>query len=313
MRYNHLDMLPEKAFQPVGKRMTLEGGGGKDGGGGSVEVPPFKPWAVATPVGGTTIGKNKVTANLSPELQNFYNMYLAGAQTAMPTAQAQTFGTDVSNLGEQIAREAAAMSVPDLTSNYLAKQQALLAPGRAAEETRLADTLFKQGRTGAAVGMEGGYVNPEQFALLQAREQQNAQLALQAEDRARQIQNAQAQQGITLFGLGEQLKTVPYGTSAQILGYGTNLASLLNPNIAYGMQAGQAAQQSAIAQAQMQAQQQSNSKGLLGGLASAGAQLGSAYMTGGRSLFPSIGGFGGGGQAGGTGINLGGSYTPSWY
>jgi len=28
MRYNHLDMLPEKAFSPVGKRMTLEGGGG---------------------------------------------------------------------------------------------------------------------------------------------------------------------------------------------------------------------------------------------------------------------------------------------
>jgi hypothetical protein len=33
MRYNHFDMLPEKAFQPVGKRMTLEGGG--SGGGGS--------------------------------------------------------------------------------------------------------------------------------------------------------------------------------------------------------------------------------------------------------------------------------------
>jgi hypothetical protein len=33
MRYNHLDMLPEKAFQRVGKRMTLEGGG--SGGGGS--------------------------------------------------------------------------------------------------------------------------------------------------------------------------------------------------------------------------------------------------------------------------------------
>lgn len=28
MRYTHFDMLPEKAFQPVGKRMTLEGGGG---------------------------------------------------------------------------------------------------------------------------------------------------------------------------------------------------------------------------------------------------------------------------------------------
>jgi hypothetical protein len=31
MRYNHLDMLPAKAFSPVGKRMTLEGGGGGRG------------------------------------------------------------------------------------------------------------------------------------------------------------------------------------------------------------------------------------------------------------------------------------------
>jgi hypothetical protein len=31
MKYNHLDMLPELAFQPVGKRMTLEGGGGGGG------------------------------------------------------------------------------------------------------------------------------------------------------------------------------------------------------------------------------------------------------------------------------------------
>ena len=35
MRYNHLDMLPEMAFQPVGKRMTLEGGGGKSKGASS--------------------------------------------------------------------------------------------------------------------------------------------------------------------------------------------------------------------------------------------------------------------------------------
>jgi hypothetical protein len=29
MRYNHFTMLPEEAFKPVGKRMTLEGGGGQ--------------------------------------------------------------------------------------------------------------------------------------------------------------------------------------------------------------------------------------------------------------------------------------------
>lgn len=28
MQYNHFDMLPEMAFKPIGKRMTLEGGGG---------------------------------------------------------------------------------------------------------------------------------------------------------------------------------------------------------------------------------------------------------------------------------------------
>ena len=272
--------------------LTLYGGGGKDGGGGGAEVPPFKPWSVATPLGGTTIKGQKVTANLSPELKQFYDLYLSGAREAMPTQQAQLFGSDVSSFGEQIAREASAMSVPDLASNYLAKQQALLAPGRAQEEARLADTLFKQGRTGAAIGYGDGYVNPEQFALLKAREEQNAMMGLQAEDRARAIQNAQMQQGISLFGLGEQLKTVPYGTSAQILNYGVGLSNSLLPNIAYGMQAGQAAQQGAIAQAQMQAQQQGNSKGLLGGLASAGAQLGAAYMTGGGSLF------GGGASAG---------------
>ena len=33
MRYNHFDMLPERAFLKVGGRITLEGGG--SGGGGS--------------------------------------------------------------------------------------------------------------------------------------------------------------------------------------------------------------------------------------------------------------------------------------
>ena len=38
MRYNHLDMLPDKAFRPVGKHMTLEGGGGSKGGGSSTNT-----------------------------------------------------------------------------------------------------------------------------------------------------------------------------------------------------------------------------------------------------------------------------------
>ena len=45
MRYNHMDMLPEMAFKPMGKRMTLEGGGGKGkkGGGESTTTQSIDP------------------------------------------------------------------------------------------------------------------------------------------------------------------------------------------------------------------------------------------------------------------------------
>ena len=42
MRYNHLEMLPEMAFKPIGKRMTLEGGG-KGGGGESTTTQGIDP------------------------------------------------------------------------------------------------------------------------------------------------------------------------------------------------------------------------------------------------------------------------------
>jgi hypothetical protein len=41
MRYDHFTMLPERAFQPIAGRMTLEGGGG--GKGGKAPPPPAPP------------------------------------------------------------------------------------------------------------------------------------------------------------------------------------------------------------------------------------------------------------------------------
>jgi hypothetical protein len=47
MKYNHIDMLPEQAFRPVGKKMTFEGGGGSSGSSKTVsEIPEeLKPLA----------------------------------------------------------------------------------------------------------------------------------------------------------------------------------------------------------------------------------------------------------------------------
>ena len=59
MRYNHFSMLPEKAFTPVGKRMTLEGG---DGGS-------------AAPVSSTTN-----TSNISPFMEPYVTNMLNAAQ-----------------------------------------------------------------------------------------------------------------------------------------------------------------------------------------------------------------------------------------
>ena len=41
MRYDHLGMLPDNAFKPMGKRMTLEGGGKGGGGGGSTTATTY--------------------------------------------------------------------------------------------------------------------------------------------------------------------------------------------------------------------------------------------------------------------------------
>lgn len=81
MRYNHLDMLPEKAFSPVGKRMTLEGGGG-GGGGKSTSTQGIDP-AV----------KPYITYGLS-EAQKLYQSntpeYYPNQTYISPSAQTQT-------------------------------------------------------------------------------------------------------------------------------------------------------------------------------------------------------------------------------
>jgi len=59
MRYNHIDMLPELAFQPIGKRMTFEGGGKSK----SPKIPDMTKAAEATAEGNIEAARIAAKAN----------------------------------------------------------------------------------------------------------------------------------------------------------------------------------------------------------------------------------------------------------
>lgn len=95
MRYNHLDMLPEKAFQPIGKRMTLEGGGK----GGSPAPAPSSQTVTNTsipeyarPYVETMLGKTEALTNIN---QNPYKTYGGQRIAGFSPLQQQAF----SNVG----------------------------------------------------------------------------------------------------------------------------------------------------------------------------------------------------------------------
>lgn len=92
MRYNHLDMLPEKAFQPIGKRMTLEGGGK---GGGSAPAPSSQTVTntsipeYARPYVETMLGKTEALTDIN---QNPYQTYGGQRIAEFSPMQQQAFG-----------------------------------------------------------------------------------------------------------------------------------------------------------------------------------------------------------------------------
>jgi hypothetical protein len=188
-------------------------------------APGFTPYGVTTGFGTSTFDNKGQTAGytLTPEMQAFRDQYYSGARAAMPSAEQTAYGQQVSNYGKGLFGQATAMDTNAMTQDYLARQLALLEPSRAAESSRLNDLQFSRGTLGAGVGMGQGYVNPQQYAQAMAREQQNAQLGLDAESRAREIQNSQFQQAGALYGLGQSYLTDPYSTANTLFGYGANI------------------------------------------------------------------------------------------
>jgi hypothetical protein len=183
-------------------------------------------------------------------MQAFRDRYYAGATAALPSAEQTAYAQQVSDYGKGLFGRATAMDTEAMTQDYFNKNLRLLEPARAQESSRLNDLQFGRGTLGTGIGMGEGYVNPQQFALASAREQQNAALALSAEDRARAIQGEDLQRAGALYGLGQSYLTDPYTTANTLMGYGTGIENLgantmaqgLNTGISVGQISNQAAQ-----------------------------------------------------------------------
>lgn len=144
-------------------------------------------------------------------------------------AQAQQAGINAAgqglfNLGQQYV----AQTPQAAAQQYMAQQQQLLAPGREQQLAQLTNQQQQQGRLGLATGATTeGYMagaqglqaaNPQMAALYNARAQQDAQLAAQAQQAGQQ----QVQFGQGLMTGGLNLQGQGYGLQTQALAPYTN-------------------------------------------------------------------------------------------
>lgn len=184
----------------------------------------FNPYGMTTNFGTSTFSGGQGGYKLSPELQAISNrlMGYTGAYDPTQVAQAaQPLYSGASGLFQRGA-EYLGQSPEQVSAKYMADQQALLQPSRAADFARLQTTNFGRGTGGLGVqtGTGGAPANPLAQALFNAQGRQDLQLASQADQAA--IDRAKVAAGF--FGTGgELLGQVPKLTTA---GYGPLEAQL---------------------------------------------------------------------------------------
>jgi len=273
----------------------------------AIEAAKFKPYSVTTGFGTSNFNTDGQTAGytLDPRLAGFRDLFYRGAEGMAPT-QAQTdYAKGVSQYGMDLFGKASNLDTGQIARDYYNSQQNILNPQRMQENVQLADTLFKTGRTGAGVGMTNvggttGYINPEQFALLSAREGQNAELALNSTDRARQMQIDDINKALGYYGVGQTLKQSPYDAMNSLFGYGAGIEKLGLSPLSLGVDIGTSASSAGANVGRLLAGQEDarvqaeNTPGLFGSLLSGvasyalpgiGKAVGSSLGSGWSSLF----------------------------
>ena len=125
----------------------------------------------------------------------------------------------------QLGQSYVGQNPQDVEQQYMKRQMALLAPGREQEGANLQNQLFQQGRGGLSVGATStgmGATTPELQAMYNARAQQDAILAANAQQAGQQS----AAFGAGLLSQGQQMGMAgqQFGMGAIQAGQGLNLA-----------------------------------------------------------------------------------------
>jgi hypothetical protein len=180
----------------------------------------FRPIGMTTRFGTSQFQVDPVTGQLtsagytlSPEAKAQQDRFMALSQQGLTQAEQaqgqfaplQTGAQRLFGLGNQYL----AQSPEAVAQNYLNQQMALLQPGRELELATLQNRLQQQGRGGLSVAQGGtlGATTPELQALYNARAQQEAQLAANAQQYGQQ----QVAFGAGLLGTGAQTMGQYYG------------------------------------------------------------------------------------------------------
>jgi hypothetical protein len=165
----------------------------------AVQGAQFRPIGTTTRFGSSNFQYDPVTGQmtgagyqLSPEAKAAQDRFMALANQGITQAEGaqaqfaplQTGAQSLFGLGNQYL----AQSPQSVAQNYIDQQMALLRPGRELELANLQNRLQQQGRGGLSVAQGGafGATTPELQALYNARAQQDALLAANAQQAGQQ-------------------------------------------------------------------------------------------------------------------------------
>ena len=219
----------------------------------------FRPIGMTTRFGSSQFGFDPKTGQLtsagytlSPEAKNAQDRFVKLAESGLQQAEGaqaqfaplQTGATSLFGLGNKYL----AQSPEDVASNYMKSQLALLAPGREQEFAFIQNKLQQQGRGGLSVAQGGnlGATTPELQAFMNAKIQEDARLAANAQQYGQQnvlFGAGLLGQGATAMGNyygGQQAAYAPYTTA---LGQVQGLEQLAQQPLQMGANLGQTAAQ----------------------------------------------------------------------